>query len=107
MKVKCFECDTMIEAGDVVAVVDAFVAHGHESHAWAYPEQAIRNYAHNYVEATERLTGRTERLPEIGDVAVHPVTDRVDDWLRLFDHDAFADNPDWASCYCLAPHVPT
>jgi GNAT superfamily N-acetyltransferase len=38
---------------------------------------------------------------------VHPVTeDRVDDWLRFFDHDAFAGNPDWASCYCLEPHVP-
>jgi GNAT superfamily N-acetyltransferase len=30
----------------------------------------------------------------------------VGDWLRLFDHDGFADNPDWASCYCLEPHVP-
>ena len=32
--------------------------------------------------------------------------DRIDDWLRFFDHDAFAGNPDWASCYCLEPHVP-
>jgi GNAT superfamily N-acetyltransferase len=24
----------------------------------------------------------------------------------LFDHDGFAGNPDWASCYCLEPHVP-
>jgi GNAT superfamily N-acetyltransferase len=46
-------------------------------------------------------------LSEIGDVTVQPVTeDRVDDWLRLFDHDAFAGNPDWASCYCLEPHAP-
>ena len=38
---------------------------------------------------------------------VHPVTgDRVDDWLRFFDHDGFAGNPDWAACYCLEPHVP-
>jgi GNAT superfamily N-acetyltransferase len=30
--------------------------------------------------------------------------DRIDDWLRFFDHDGFAGNPDWASCYCLEPH---
>jgi GNAT superfamily N-acetyltransferase len=61
----------------------------------------------NYAEATERLTGRTERLPEIADITVHPVTeDRIDDWLQFFDHDGFAGNPDWASCYCLEPHVP-
>ena len=46
-------------------------------------------------------------MSEIGDVTVQPVTeDHVHDWLRFFDHDAFAGNPDWASCYCLEPHVP-
>ena len=25
---------------------------------------------------------------------------RLDDYLSYFDHDAFADNPRWASCYC-------
>jgi GNAT superfamily N-acetyltransferase len=107
VKVKCFGCDAVIEADAPDAVADAFMAHGQESHTWAYPEEAIRNYARNYVEATERLTGATERLSEIGAVTVRPVTgDRVDDWLRFFDHDAFAGNPDWASCYCLEPHVP-
>jgi len=72
-----------------------------------FPEEAIRNYARNYAEAIERLTGGTERLSEIAGVTVHPMTkDRVDDWLRFFDHDGFAGNPDWASCYCLEPHVP-
>jgi len=107
MQVKCFGCAALVEAHDVDAVADAFVVHGQESHAWSYPAEAIRNYARNYAEATERLTGSTERLSEIADLAVHPVTeDRVDDWLRFFDHDAFADNADWASCYCLEPHVP-
>lgn len=107
MNVKCFGCDAVIEADNAVAVADAFVAHGQESHSWPYPEEAIRNYARNYAEATERLTGGTERRSEIGEVRVHPVTeDRVEDWLRFFDHDAFAGNPDWASCYCLVPHVP-
>jgi len=107
MKVKCFQCSAVIEADNLGGVADAFVAHGRESHAWAYPEEAIRNYARNYGEATERLTGATERLPEIGAVTVQPMTgDRVHDWLLFFDHDAFAGNPDWASCYCLEPHIP-
>jgi len=107
MKVKCFGCDTVIEVDDSNAIVDAFVAHGQESHTWSYPAEAIRNYARNYADATERLTGGTERLPEIADVKVYPMTEeRIDDWLRFFDHDAFAGNPDWASCYCLEPHVP-
>jgi len=107
VKVRCFECDVSIEAHGADEVVDAFVAHGREKHTWSYPEEAIRNYARNYAEADERLTGDTERLPEIGDVTVHPVSeDRVGDWLRFFDHDGFAGNPSWASCYCLEPHVP-
>ena len=108
MKVKCFGCDAVIEGDDVNAIADAFVSHGQERHAWSYPEAAIRTYARNYAEAVDRLTGSVERLAEIGDVTVHPVTEeRIDDWLRFFDRDAFAGNPDWASCYCLEPHVPT
>ena len=107
VKVKCFECDALIEADDTHAVVHAFVAHGREKHTWSYPELAVRNYAVNYVEATERLTGSTEWLPVIGAVTVHRMNEhRVADWLQLFDHDAFADNPEWASCYCLEPHAP-
>ena len=107
MKIKCFGCDAVIEADDSDAAVEAFVAHGQGSHSWSYPGEAIRNYARNYAEATERLTGTTERVSEIAGITVHPVTkDRIDDWLRFFDHDGFAGNPDWASCYCLEPHVP-
>ena len=107
MKVKCFGCHALIEGDDSDAVVDAFVVHGQKNHTWSYPEDAIRTYARNYADATERLTGGTDRQSEIGDITVRPVTgDRVNDWLRFFDHDAFAGNPDWASCYCLEPHVP-
>jgi len=107
VKVKCFGCDALIQADTADAVADAFVAHAQQSHTWSYPEEAIRNYACNYVEAVERLTGGTERLPEIDSITIHPVTrDRIDDWLKFFDHDAFAGNPDWASCYCLEPHLP-
>jgi len=80
---------------------DAYVAHAREVHDWPYPEQAIRNYA----EATQRLTGGSERPPAIEDFEIHSVTDdRIDDWRSFFDHDAFVGVPKWAACYCLAPH---
>ena len=107
MKVECYGGDATIEDDDLETVADLFVAHVRDSHETQYPEEALRNYAHNYAEAVERLTGSTEGLPQIGEVTVHTVSeDRVGDWLRFFDHDAFAGNPDWASCYCLEPHEP-
>lgn len=107
MKITCFECDAPIEGPDADAIVEGFLTHARERHSWSYPEQALRNYARNFAEAPARLTGGTERLAAIGEITVHPMTaDRVDDWLRFFDHDGFADNPDWASCYCLTPHTP-
>ena len=107
MRVRCFECGELVEARDTDEVIRAFVGHGRTKHAWSYPEEAVRNYARNYAEAVERLTGGTERLPEIREVTTFPVAeDRINDWLRFFDHDAFAGNPDWASCYCLEPHAP-
>ena len=105
MQLNCFGCDTTLSADTVQGLIDAFVVHAESDHDWDYPMQSIRNYAQNIAEATIRLTGPTERLETIGPIDVKPVTDaRIDDWLQLFDHDGFVDNPDWASCYCLDPH---
>jgi GNAT superfamily N-acetyltransferase len=42
----------------------------------------------------------------MADVVVQPLTpDLLGDWLAFFDHDAFADNPDWSGCYCQWFHV--
>ena len=107
MNVKCFECEAMLTADDVDGAVQAFVRHGREQHTWSYPQEALQNYARNYAEATERLSDETDRLSTIGAVTVHEMSEeRIDDWLRLFDCDGFAGNPDWASCYCLEPHLP-
>lgn len=107
MKVKCFGCEVVIEADGLAAVADAFVAHGQEAHDWTYPETAIRNYACNYAEAVERVSDDEERPDSIGEINIRPVTaENLEDWQRFFDHDAFADKPDWASCYCLEPHAP-
>lgn len=108
MKVKCFGCDTILEAGDAAGAADAFVAHAAAKHTWTYPEDAIRTYAANYAEAGERISSDTERRAGIGDVAVFEISaDRVGDWLSFFDCPAFAGNPGWASCYCLEPNLPT
>ncbi len=32
--------------------------------------------------------------------------ERLDDFLRFFDREAFMDNPIWGSCYCMSPHLP-
>jgi len=107
VRIECFGCDAVMEAQTTAIIADLCIAHSRDSHDWSYSEEALRNWARNVAEATERLTGGTERLPEIGEVTVHPVTeDRVGDWLSFFDHDAFAGNPGWASCYCIEPHDP-
>jgi GNAT superfamily N-acetyltransferase len=97
------ECGNEIRAGEPEALVSSFLRHCDQAHPeWQVGEQAVRNY----LEALDRLTGPTERLDEIGTVEVHPVLDgQVDDVLRFFDHDVFADNPGWASCYCMFHHV--
>lgn len=106
MWMKCFECETRIEGDNPDFVADRFVVHGKENHEWSYDEKAIRAYAVNFVEAAQRMTGGVNRLSEIGELEIYPVTaERIDDWLDFFDHDAFADNPGWASCYCIEPHI--
>lgn len=107
MWMECFAGDARIEGDDVDVIADRFVAHADEKHDWQFREEALRNYARNYAEANLRLTGPIDRLDDIGEVTVHPVTaDLIDDWIDFFDHDGFAGNPDWASCYCLEPHLP-
>ncbi len=41
----------------------------------------------------------------MSDVVIHPLTpDRADDLFAFFDGPAFADNPEWRSCYCAFCH---
>lgn len=102
MHLACFECGAEINGQDPDDLGEQFLAHARADHAWPFPDQGVRNYA----AATQRLTGPSERLPAIGEVAIHPIDDsRLDDWARFFDHDAFVGKPEWAACYCLEPHV--
>ena len=39
-------------------------------------------------------------------IAIQPIcAERLPDFLAFFDHEAFADNPKWAGCYCHFPHA--
>ena len=100
---RCHVCGSEIEGRDVGAFGDAFIAHARSEHPdWPYSDTAIRNFA----EATQRLTGSRTRQAVVGAVTVELVTEALlDDWLSFFDHDVFADNPAWASCYCVEPHL--
>jgi GNAT superfamily N-acetyltransferase len=41
----------------------------------------------------------------MGGIRIEPLSPAgLPDYLRFFDRDAFADNPDWASCYCMFFH---
>ena len=97
--VKCEACEA-----ELPAEVDEMLAHYTEAHPqFGLTERQVRNY----LERMPMLTGSTERQAQVGEVDVVPITaDRVDDVLAFFDHDAFADNASWASCYCMAHHVP-
>ncbi|MEA3075693.1 MAG: hypothetical protein QOF60_601 [Actinomycetota bacterium] len=96
-------CGLVMEADDLDALAAVAIAHFAEAHA---DIGLTATQVANYVEALARLTGGTERLEVVDDVEVEPVAaGRLDDILAFFDHDAFADNAGWASCYCMAHHV--
>ncbi|HEY7293817.1 MAG TPA: GNAT family N-acetyltransferase, partial [Dehalococcoidia bacterium] len=92
-------CQQRFEGADEEALFRALRAHSDETHAaLKLSDQQVRDY----VAAALRATGGTERLERIGTPEIHALTpERLDDFLRFFDHDAFANNPAWASCYCV------
>lgn len=98
----CF-CGEGFSGESMDALLPVVKAHFDEAHAnFGVTEQG----ALNWLESRDRVNGPTERLERIGTVEVRDVTpDLVGDWVSFFDHDAFADNRGWASCYCLFHHV--
>lgn len=106
MWVECFEKDARFDGDDAETLAQELLEHVRANHDVRYPDDEIRLWARNFADASVRASGPTERVLSIGSIEVHPVTEeRIGDWLRLFDHDAFPDNPDWGSCYCLHPHT--
>jgi GNAT superfamily N-acetyltransferase len=99
----CHACGEAIEAEDLGAFGEAGLAHVRAQHPdeVPYPDLAVRNY----YEGLARMTGGSDRLDEIGEVEIHPVTEeRLDDWLAFFDFDGNVGVPENSACYCLEPH---
>ncbi|HEX4492388.1 MAG TPA: GNAT family N-acetyltransferase [Acidimicrobiia bacterium] len=95
-------CGTTVEGADREALAAAMVEHCGIAHPeWGLSTQA----ALNFLDAFDRLTGPTARLDTVGPIEVRPAASCVADVVSFFDHDAFADNPGWASCYCRCHHV--
>ena len=85
---------------------EEFVADALDHYSTVHPKWGLKQTSiENWVDAMDRVSEATERLDSIGNVEVHQATaDRIDDVLRFFDHDAFADNAGWAACYCMFYH---
>jgi GNAT superfamily N-acetyltransferase len=91
-------CTQRVEGADEEALFQALRVHSDEAHGdITLSDGNLRDY----IAASLRATGGAARLEHIGTPEIHALTpERLDDFLRFFDNDAFADNPAWASCYC-------
>ncbi len=103
MYVKCFSCNAVFKSDDLDSLIDAVVAMGSRRTPGPTPRPSAIT-----CRTTLRRPCGSPGAPNDGRDRTrhdHPVTDwRIDDWLRFFDHDAFAGNPDWASCCTSGPH---
>lgn len=100
---QCFCGDDVDADKDREAEVAAWYAHFTEKHAQF---ELTVTQVRNRIERAEMLDAPGERVADLGQVEVFDLgPDRVDEVLDFFDRRAFADNPNWASCYCLAHHV--
>jgi len=97
-------CGHRLEGADEDALYEAVRAHSDAAHA---DLNITGDQIRDIMSAWRQMTpwdGRTATLEE--PVEVRELTPgRLDDFLGFFDRDAFADNPIWASCYCMAYHV--
>ncbi|MEY2568733.1 MAG: hypothetical protein QOE35_3262 [Actinomycetota bacterium] len=100
----CETCGVQLEADDFDAHVALVLDHYTVDHpSYGLGERQVRNY----LERMPMLSPDTDRRETIAEVEVAALTaDRVDDVVAFFDRDAFAGNPAWASCYCMAHLVP-
>jgi ribosomal protein S18 acetylase RimI-like enzyme len=97
-------CGERIEAEDAQALSDAYWAHADHKHADLQLSAARRQ---NATEAVLRTGGWDGQRRDLGDdVVIRPLRPAMrDDYLHYFDTEALADNPAWASCYCLSYNV--
>jgi ribosomal protein S18 acetylase RimI-like enzyme len=97
-------CSARIEGVDGDALADAYVAHTREVHANLPISERRLQDAFHAVRRTGGWDGERAHLDDVEIVPLRP--DMKDAYIAYFDGDAFADNPAWASCYCLSFHLP-
>jgi len=92
-------CQEVVTAENTPSLVAPVKAHFDLVHAeFGLTLANIRNY----LESEDRSTGPSERLAEIGNIDIRPMTaESGPDAIRFFDIDAFPDNPAWGACYCM------
>lgn len=57
-----------------------------------------------FEQVRRQAASRNDRLSDIA-IETYPLSaERLPDFLRFFDGDAFSDNPRWSSCYCQCFH---
>ncbi|MGE0542242.1 MAG: N-acetyltransferase family protein [Dehalococcoidia bacterium] len=91
-------CGVTLTGRDHTDLVGAMRQHTDEAHAdLALGDQDVADY----VDAALRMGPPRPRVDVVEHLDVQPLTpDRLHDFLRFFDDEAFPDNPAWASCYC-------
>ncbi|MFQ5966573.1 MAG: GNAT family N-acetyltransferase [Acidimicrobiia bacterium] len=73
-----------------------------------YPDlQLTDTQLNNYLDAQDRMQGQpTKGRAEVGRVEMRRAgPESAEDILDFFDNRAFANNPGWASCYCIYHHL--
>ena len=96
-------CGYQFQGETVDELVGSARGHVDEAHAeLGLTDEQVRDY----VTAALRTGAARPRVEQIGAMEIREVTpERLDDVLRFFDRDAFADNPACASCYCMFYHI--
>jgi GNAT superfamily N-acetyltransferase len=96
-------CGARIDGEDADALSKAYRSHTAEAH----PDLRVSPQRLADAEAALRRTGGWDgRVAKAAEIEIRPLAPAAkDDYLRFFDRDAFADNPAWASCYCIAYHL--
>lgn len=97
-------CGERIEVGaDEASVFATMRAHNDAAHTNPPIPDA---WIHELIAARRRMPDWDGVVrPVVSPPVVEQLTgNRLDDFLEFFDHVAFADNPSWASCYCVFPH---
>ncbi|MGI9608743.1 MAG: GNAT family N-acetyltransferase [Acidimicrobiia bacterium] len=96
-------CEVVLKGDDMDSLVADGVDHWESSH----PEFGLTPVSiRNYLESERRIDGPTERLAEIGEIVISPVSaDLGEEIIEFFDRRVFAGNPAWGMCYCMFHHL--